>query len=75
MTRTIHFLEQFIIYNACMYLCMYTNIIWLCTQLKMGWVYTLGAGVYIRKKCKSWNLSVSKPKGVSHNPLARGVIQ
>ena len=29
LTRTIHFLEQFIIYNACMYLCMYTNIIWL----------------------------------------------
>ena len=27
LTRTIHFLEQFIIYNACMYLCMYTNII------------------------------------------------
>ena len=30
LTRTIHFLEQFIIYNACMYLCIYTNIIWLC---------------------------------------------
>ena len=30
LTRTIHFLEQFTIYNACMYLCMYTNIIWLC---------------------------------------------
>ena len=30
LTRTIHFLEQFIIYNACTYLCMYTNIIWLC---------------------------------------------
>ena len=27
LTRTIQFLEQFIIYNACMYLCMYTNII------------------------------------------------
>ena len=27
LTGTIHFLEQFIIYNACMYLCMYTNII------------------------------------------------
>ena len=26
LTRTIHFLEQFIIYNACMYLCMYTNM-------------------------------------------------
>ena len=38
-------------------------------------IYTLGVGVYIRKKCKSWNLGVSKTKGVSHNPLARGVIQ
>ena len=27
LTRTILFLEQFVIYNACMYLCMYTNII------------------------------------------------
>ena len=45
------------------------------TQLKMGWAYTLGIGVYIRKGCKSWTLSVSKTKGVSHNPLARGVIQ
>ena len=23
------------------------------TQLKMGWAYTLGVGVYIRKGCKS----------------------
>ena len=30
LTRTIHFLEQFIIYNAGMYLCMYTNIIRMC---------------------------------------------
>ena len=30
LTKTIHFLEQFIIYNACMYLCMYTYIIRLC---------------------------------------------
>ena len=27
LTRTIQFLEQFVIYNACIYLCMYTNII------------------------------------------------
>ena len=45
------------------------------TQLTMGWAYTLGVGVYIRKGCKLWNLSVSITKGVSHNHLAMGVIQ
>ena len=50
LTRTIHFLEQFIIYSACMYLCMYTNIILLlmikarirwCT-CRVGNILTLG---------------------------------
>ena len=31
LTRTIHFLRTIHNkYNACMYLCMYTNIIWMC---------------------------------------------
>ena len=38
----------------------------LSTQLKMGCAYTLGVGVYIRKGCKSLNLSLSKTKGISH---------